>query len=236
MITQEISYARPPLPRDLRSTSLAILIVDDDETDRRRLSRLLRKAGLSLEIREAADLGELRRALDMQSFDFVFLDYRIGIETGRQALHLVTSHEDQEQAIPIMVTSVGAPDIIIESMRSGCADYLIKDELGPEIIRKSLLNALERQVLLAAISRHEKVRITLDERMRRVSQSCAPEMRRILSEMLSRLRKLHASSVEAPMLASDVASLTRSCGDIFGVLDEMQTLFELDATAPAVQA
>lgn len=211
-----------------KTAQMTALIVDDDETDRRRIRRFCRDAGMQFQMSEAGDLRELRTELNRRSFDVIFLDYHLGMETGLEALHLVTAHEDQEDALVIMVTSVGMPDVIIEAMRSGCADYIIKEELSVDLVRRSISSAIERRILLAAISRRQKVRNAMNELVERFANSCAPEMRRILAGMMRRLRTIQGS-VAADAMHSDIEALRLNCEELYAFLDGMRGMLELEA-------
>ena len=114
---------------------LNILSVDDDQIDRMRLKKTCQKAGLSIEFHEAANLHEMRTKLDEIYFDLIFLDHNLGMDTGLDALKIVMCHEDQVQAIPIMLTSSTDYQIAVDAMRQGCADYIVKEELSDSSVR-----------------------------------------------------------------------------------------------------
>ena len=86
-------------------TMMRALLLDDNPIDRKQIRWLCTKAGLHLDFAEAGNLADMRRHLDAEVFDIVFIDYHLGMETGLEALRMLLAHEDQGQAIPIMVTS-----------------------------------------------------------------------------------------------------------------------------------
>ena len=112
-----------------------VLFLDDQEADRMRLRRFLRKAGLEFQDFEAHDLTSFREQLDQHSMDIVFIDYHLEMENGLDALRHLIAHEDQASALPIMVSSVDRHDVIIEAMRMGCADYTVKEEASVDAVR-----------------------------------------------------------------------------------------------------
>ncbi|MBT8414730.1 MAG: hybrid sensor histidine kinase/response regulator [Boseongicola sp.] len=130
---------------------LDVLILDDLEADRMRVRRLCRKAGLDFELHEAHDLASFRERINSTKMDLVFLDYHLAMDTGLDALQLLQAQEDQVNAIPIMITSIDRYDIAVEAMRAGCADYLTKEELSVDSIRKSIISAFERRILISAL-------------------------------------------------------------------------------------
>ena len=135
-----------------------VLFLDDQEADRMRIRRFLRKAGLEFRDFEAHDLATFRDQLDDNIMDLVFIDYHLDMENGIDALRHLISHEDQANALPIMVSSVDRHDVVIEAMRMGCADYLVKEELSVDAVRKSVASAFERKILIAAISESQTSR------------------------------------------------------------------------------
>lgn len=218
--------------------ALHALVVDDNEMDRKRLRRLCRKAGLKLEVAEATDIDTMRRKLDLQRFDLIFLDYHLEFETGLDALAEVVSHPKQGQAISIMVTSVDSHDVIIDAMKSGCSDYLIKDEISPDMIRKSISTAIERRILMAAIAEERALRESLRGIVERFSDACAPEMRAIMSAMLRRVRSARGTGSTDTILADNLLAMERSCKEVFQFLEDLGTVLDRppgDASAIARQ-
>jgi DNA-binding NtrC family response regulator len=231
-------FAEELATTDIRQRSMTALVIDDSKVDRKHLRDLCRKAGLRFACSEAATIAEMDEHLDRTAFDFVFIDYNLGVETGMQALKAVTSHEDQMNAIPIMVTGVDRPDVIIEAMRSGCADYLVKEEITIDSIRRAVTSALERRVLLAALSRERSTRVQMSAAIERFSQSCAPGMRGALAVMLRRIRSMQAACDPDPVLHDGLKALGGDCQTLFGFLDEMHGMIAADnrpALAPPAE-
>ena len=159
-----------PAPPALQPVMLNILSVDDDEVDRLRLGKLCRKAGMKAEFFEAANLEEMRRQLDKEQFDLVFLDHNLGMDTGLDALKLLLTHEEQVQAVPIMLTSSTSYQTAVEAMRRGCSDYIVKEELSADALIKSVVSAIERRALYGELSS---------------ARASEKELRRIFQRLLS---------------------------------------------------
>lgn len=202
------------------------LILDDDDIDRMRLRRMCAKAGMSLEVAEAADLAEFRELLNAHTFDLVFIDHHLGMETGLEALKILVGHEEQSGAIPIMVTSVTDHNVAVEAMRNGCADYLVKEEASPSAIRKSVASAMERRILMAALSEARVFRSNMRRSVTRFSNTCGPEMRGILSGILRQSRTLRDSGRLDPDLAARLTVLERGSRDLVCFLDDLLTIVD----------
>lgn len=211
---------------DTRQGQLTALVLDDQQIDRMRLVDLCRKAGLSLQFAEATDIREMRHLLDTTSFDIVFIDYHLGMETGLDALRLLTSHADQERAIPIMVTSMGDHQVVVRAMRSGCVDYLVKDDLSIAEIQRAITSAVERRILLAALSQERATRQLARLTVERFAQSSGPRMVHILTGMLRRLRNLRSADSLDGDVAEQLTALNGACGELIELVDTMQMQFD----------
>lgn len=205
-----------------------VMFLDDQEADRMRLRRFLRKAGLEFKDYEAHDLATFRTALDEKPMDIVFIDYHLGMENGLDALRHLIAHEDQAHALPIMVSSVDRHDIIIEAMRMGCADYIVKEELSVDAVRKSVTSAFERRILIAAISESQSNRHAMRMAVSRFANTSAPDLRRTLAATMRHARSMRGERGVSETFASKMHSLEENCRDMFGFLDELKDILDAD--------
>lgn len=210
---------------------LDVLILDDFEADRMRLRRFCRKAGLDFVLHEAEDLESFRQIINETKMDLVFLDYHLAMDNGLDALRLLQAQEDQIDAIPIMITSVDRYDVAVQSMRMGCADYLTKEELSVESIRKSIVSAFERRILISALNESHSSQHAMRVSVSRIAKTCGPEIRSVLAATLRHVRTLRASDHLSTNVRSSLGGLEKSCGQIYGFLDEVSGLLESEAPA-----
>ncbi|MHA6324233.1 response regulator [Roseivivax sp. CAU 1753] len=205
---------------------LNILVLDDMEADSARLRRLCRKAGLQFQLFEARDLAEFRAVIDTQQIDIAFLDYHLEMDNGLDALKLLISHEDQVNAIPIMITSVDRHDIAVEAMRKGCADYLTKEELSVDTLRKSITSAFERRLLIAALGEAQSSRSAMHLSILRFARTCGPQIRGVVGTTLSQVRSLKRAQALDAKVKDSLTSLEESCGNIYAFLDDVKSLMD----------
>ncbi|MGB3205967.1 MAG: ATP-binding protein [Crinalium sp.] len=119
---------------------LNILVVEDDEIDRMAVRRALKKAGVQMQIFEVESCQSAIATLKQQSFDCVFLDYRL---PDGDALHLVKNVRAANLKVPLVVlTGQGDEQIAVELMKAGASDYLSKGKISPESLYRSLSNAV----------------------------------------------------------------------------------------------
>lgn len=223
--TQFSDMAAPPA---LQPVVLNILSVDDDEIDRLRLNKLCRKTGMKAEFFEAANLQEMRQHLDKEQFDLVFLDHNLGMDTGLDALKLLLAHEEQVQAVPIMLTSATSYQIAVEAMRRGCADYIVKDQLTPDALIKSIASAIERRALYGQLSSARASEQELKRIFKRFLVGCGPDLRLLLSRTLAGVRVVKSQARQddsvPPSMLSDVSLLERSCKDLVVFMDDLESV------------
>lgn len=120
--------------------TIKILLVEDDEVDRMAVSRALKTTALSADIVAAIDCQSAIAILNQQRFDCVLMDYRLPDGDG---LQLVQQIRDLGLKLPLIVlTGQGDEQIAVQLMKLGASDYLPKSKLAPEMLTRSLRNAV----------------------------------------------------------------------------------------------
>lgn len=108
--------------RDKKSTGLNILIVDDEANIRKTLSVCLESRGHR--VTSVSNGKDAQAEAERQVFDLVFLDLRLGTESG---LDLIPSLLGACPWIKIVViTAYASIDTAVEAMRRGATDYIPK--------------------------------------------------------------------------------------------------------------
>lgn len=122
---------------------LRLLVVDDDDVDRERVSRLLAKIHLKSAVTEAASLEQAREAMSNGEFDCVFLDYQLGDHVGVELLHDI-SHGSLNYVPVVMVTGNSNERLVVEAMQGGAYDFIPKTQLHVDLLETVLVNSLLR--------------------------------------------------------------------------------------------
>ena len=122
---------------------LRLLVVDDDDVDRERVSRLLAKIHLKSAVTEAASLEQAREAMSNGEFDCVFLDYQLGDDVGVELLHDI-SHGSLNYVPVVMVTGNSNERLVVEAMQGGAYDFIPKTQLHVDLLETVLVNSLLR--------------------------------------------------------------------------------------------
>jgi DNA-binding NtrC family response regulator len=131
-----------------------ILVVDDQRSARAVLHQILSELA-DVSVFEAESLERAQSALVTQSIDMMLLDIRLSEDpTDRGGLELLRWARAQGHKTPaVMITSATEIAHIREAMRSGAQDYVLKDELSPEMLLPIVESIRERLNLRGEVAR-----------------------------------------------------------------------------------
>lgn len=124
--------------------SIRILLVDDDEVDRRICRRALARFDPPPRFVEVETAEQALSCLRQQEFDCVLLDYRLPDMDGLDLLRRIAERPPEERVPVVMLTGADDVSIAVEAMRSGAIDYLVKDVEGrfqaliPTVVERSM--------------------------------------------------------------------------------------------------
>lgn len=126
--------------------SIKILIIDDSEDDIILIKRQFKSiTESSFSITSSTNWNDGKKKFQQQSFDLLLVDYMLGELT---AMEIVSDIRKLDQVIPVIImTGQGSEKIAAEITRAGADDYLTKNLIGPEVLRISILSAIERSSL-----------------------------------------------------------------------------------------
>lgn len=136
------------LPTDQRR----LLLIDDDRLQARLVQQQLkvfRRERFHMEWAGTFDEG-LERLLSGQH-EVCLLDYQLG---ERDGLELIRQVKAAGCTVPIVfLTAESSSDIDIEAMNAGAMDYLVKGEISPSTLERSIRYALKLSDTLAELNR-----------------------------------------------------------------------------------
>jgi two-component system, sensor histidine kinase and response regulator len=130
--------------------SLKILIIEDVEDDALLILRTLRRADLLVQWQRVDMAEAFTAALASQTYDLILCDYHLPRFSAVAALDLL-----KQSAIDIpfiVISGAASEDIIVDVMKAGANDYLMKGNLTrlPEAVRRELRDAQVRKQRQAA--------------------------------------------------------------------------------------
>ena len=105
--------------------NMKILVVDDFSTMRRIVKNILRQLGF-VNIIEADDGSTALEILQREKIEFVVSDWNMPKMTGLELLKVIRA-DDALKHIPfLMVTAEAQQENIIEAVKSGVSNYIVK--------------------------------------------------------------------------------------------------------------
>jgi PAS domain S-box-containing protein len=142
---------------------LRVLLVEDDEDDYVLTRALLDAAqGVRFDVAwESTAAGGLAALLEAP-FDAVLLDQRLGAASGLDFLGRIPLEVDTPPVL--LLTGQGDPELDVAAMRAGAADFLVKAELTPLLLERSIRYAVQQ-------SRSERALRESEERFRQLAEN-----------------------------------------------------------------
>lgn len=107
--------------KTVEAARLKILYVEDNPVDQLALRRFVREENLAWDVRIEGSAAAGRAALAEDGFDILITDYSLGDGTGFEVAQAARN-------MPIVfITGAGDERVAAQALRTGAADYLIKD-------------------------------------------------------------------------------------------------------------
>ena len=134
---------------------LHLLVIDDDEDDYFIITELFKEiTQYQIQSTWSSNYAEALHLLTTQHFDLSFVDYRLGAKSG---IDLIEEAISKEVSTPIIIlTGKGNQQIDLTAVDKGAYDYLIKSEISPESVERSIRYALARYQSKNALQQSEK--------------------------------------------------------------------------------
>ncbi len=150
---------------------LKLLLVEHDPGFARYVGEMLGQArDLSAELRLASDLSAGLSALQETTFDAVLLDICVSDGAGLGNIPLIKALAPQ---LPIIVAGDTDDEIVaLEAVHTGAQDYLVKSQLTPAWIERSIRYAIERHRMdLALLEAEERYHSVFDHLVEGIFQT-----------------------------------------------------------------
>lgn len=138
------------------TTPYSILLIEDNGGDRLLITTYLEESILLPKIKEACDFSEALLALEGKQslYDVILLDLSLPEKKGKELLEAIM---EKAGDVPVIILT-GYSDIEFSrlSAQLGTADYLLKDDLTPSILYKSIVYSIERKKVYKQLEDSEK--------------------------------------------------------------------------------
>jgi len=192
---------------------IRVLLIEDSESDyllTRHMLTSIENQVFDLEWTSSWQSGI--EAIRRPDHDVCLLDFRIGEGDGLELLK--ESRKIPHNAPVILLTGVGDYRLDMEAMQLGAADFLVKDQLTPALLERSIRYAIAQAQ-------------TLNELTRQQDELRASELR---------FRSVVQSAADAIILADEMGKVifwNKGAESIFGYGEDEMTGAELEVLMPA---
>jgi PAS domain S-box-containing protein len=135
--------------------SINVLLVDDDEDDFLLTSACFNDVDRwNFSLTWCPTYQDALQKIKTCKHDLYIFDFLLGERNGIDLLGEALENQCEEPII--LLTGKGDDKIAVEALRLGAADYLVKSELEPQILERSIRYALERTNVLKALRQSER--------------------------------------------------------------------------------
>ena len=203
-----------------------LLIIDDDETDRKLYRWLLaRQAPGAFEIEHAVDGAGGIAQLRAGTFDCILLDFSLPDVTGLEFLAEAAIDGDLPCAV-VLITGHGNEAIAVEAMKLGVQDYLVKDHVNEGRLWRAIVRAVSQRELRERLAQSSRALTAANATLEREVAS------RIAAEAELRAAKEAAEQVgqAKTRLIAVVAHAIRA--PLNGIIDDAERLLREGGLAP----
>ncbi len=147
---------------------IRVVLVDDDEDDYLFTKDLLaRIEGVRHELAWVDSYDSARQASTEADYDVWLVDYRIGPDDGIQLVRDLIADGHDEPVI--ILTGQGDREVDVEAASAGAADYLVKGEIGPALLERTIRYSIRSAAQIRALRESEE-RLRQNQRMEALGQ------------------------------------------------------------------
>ncbi|HSY15568.1 MAG TPA: fused response regulator/phosphatase [Jatrophihabitantaceae bacterium] len=171
LLVGEVSAARPPHVLE-QVSGLRLLVIEDDAGDRAYLSECLAELGAQPgSITWATLLADGLRAIAERP-DCVLVDLGLADASGMQAVETLVS---AAPGAAVVVLTEGNDLRVVRALAAGAEDYLVKADLGAELLGRCVRYAVERKRAEATVRQLHEAQLRAAEN-RRLERGLLPRL------------------------------------------------------------
>jgi len=123
--------------------SLSLLLIEDDRADAVLVEELIADSVADIRVAWAPSMAHAEGVLTRKRPDCVLLDLNLPDATGFDGIARIA---EWDGTLPVVVlTGLNDEEFGVSAVASGAQDYLVKGRVEPEMLRRTLLYAIERK-------------------------------------------------------------------------------------------
>lgn len=144
----------------MKNSKATILLIEDDAIDAALITERLSSRGLYRSVIAASLREGLDHLSDEDGFDAILLDLTLSDSQGTDTFKAIYRKAPQ---LPIIIlTGIDDDEIVLETLKNGAQDYLIKGNVTNQLLEKTIRYAIERKQFEEALI---KSKTQLDQAM-----------------------------------------------------------------------
>ncbi len=220
----------------MNQESLRVLLVEDSPTDAQLFEHVfLRASSGNWHLVHAERLSDAIDFCRVQSFNLALLDLRLpdsdGVETIAQF----------NQAVPdvpvIILTVFDDEELALQAMAQGAQDYLVKDQVTVQLLRRSIRYTIERSQILQQLRNSERATLVALQKEQELNQLKSYFVSMVSHEFRNPLTVLQAMSdivlnfenkLTLEKKATYVEKIKETIAHMCQILDEVILLGKVD--------
>lgn len=137
---------------------LHILLIEDNPDDADLIGEFLKESdGQTIQLHHVVRVSDALTYIETQSPDVVLLDLSLPDASGIQGF--LTLHEQAPHLPIVILTGLDDNTVAVEAMGKGAQDYLVKGDIGPQMLVRTIRYAIERKRSEQALQEVERVKV-----------------------------------------------------------------------------
>lgn len=136
------------------SKKMDILVIEDNQGDFILIEEYLKQEITELTIEHAKTFRSAKEIIQYSKFDVILLDLTLPDASGEELIN--ETLELAGNAVLIVLTGYSNKNFSIKTLGMGVSDYLLKDELGPSQLFKSIAYSIERKKVNTELKNSEE--------------------------------------------------------------------------------
>lgn len=140
-----------------------ILLIEDNPADARFLKEILVDSGIDFRLSNCSRLSDGLTALEEENYDVLLLDLSLPDSHGISGIEKIHQHN---RHIPVIIlTGLDDEKVALHALQEGAQDFLVKGQVEPDILKRSIRYSIERKKVDQELSRKDSLLLSQRQAM-----------------------------------------------------------------------
>ncbi|MGB0934662.1 MAG: ATP-binding protein [Alphaproteobacteria bacterium] len=132
------------------SNKWSLVIIEDNEFDAQIVARMCTQIGVSNHTFFTTAEDFLESDEPFENISCILLDHSLPGMDGLECLQEINSHENAPPVI--MLTGCVDEKVVVQALKDGARDYVVKDNITPEGISRAISNSIEKHQMMQKLN------------------------------------------------------------------------------------